>query len=222
MSEPQTPDENLLFEHLDEAFVEERKRFEEARENESNKKLLDRAVAIVREATKGKKDNVHTEEAGTITPAGVTEEGEITRDTLTIGVADIQYGDLIKSGETAVVVDTDWFPFQERYIDGKKIKMEVKFAETRFTKVGAEGTDSRLGDVAIIAKATDDDVTAERLIGGLGPSSKDPDKYLMDYSFGNPIKYGSIDYKIIENIVSSVENRLGMIPPPTEELPPQA
>ena len=63
MSEPQTPDENLLFEHLDEAFVEERKRFEEARENESNKKLLDRAVAIVREATKGKKGNVPTEEA---------------------------------------------------------------------------------------------------------------------------------------------------------------
>lgn len=216
--------ESYLLNHLEEAYQEERKKFEEARENENNKRLLERAQAIVQAATKGKKDNIKTEEAGSVTPAGVTEEGEAIEDTLTITPADIKYGGRIHLGESVAVVSTDYFPYEEKDLAGRKVNIALSLEETSFTKVTGQGTNRRLGDIAIVAKVVDEDgVAVATTLAGLGPSIKEKDKYLLIYGFGSPVKHGSEDYKKVEDMIFAIERQVGIAPAnPSAPMSPEA
>lgn len=186
--------ENYLFGGLEQAFEDHYKAAIEALTQIRNKELLAMARGIV-QRSQVTSDEVTSQQ-------GPRQEG----DTLIITKAAFEYGDMIETGETVIKKPTPWLDYQQHEVAGRPAQLAIRLESIEFVKSEDDGLKSRPGPVILQGKLTDArgiaaDFPLARLI-------QNPDgKVGMYYSFSSPIRYDTEDYKNVESMIETMNQR---------------
>ncbi len=194
---PENP-ENYLFGSLENAYVDARKTFDDEKASEKaserTQQLITDILQIIDKSSQETSDNIRARR-------GTYVEG----DTITLTAAQLELGDLIEIGETAITYSSEWIQNGQREINGAKVDFQVRFQKIEFTKLQDAEPQSRPGPVIIDGQLLDSDqVKADFPLARFFPD-KGTGEFKLFYNFGSEIPFGSEDFQEVEAIVQAVK-----------------
>ncbi len=186
--------ENYLFQHLDSGYVAAREAFDAQRASEITQNLIVDIIGIIDKSNQATSDNIKAQRGS-----------YIEEDSFTLTTAQLEFGDLIEVGETAVTKSSEWIPSGQREINDAKVNLQVRFQNIEFSRLQDNQPQSRPGPIIIDGQLVDQDgVKADFPIVRFFPD-KVTGKFKLFYNFGSEIQYGSEDFQEIERIVQEAK-----------------
>lgn len=190
--------ERFLFGSLEDAYREERVKFERARTNRFNHELQGRILAII-SATSVSSDDIHA-----------ARGAYVEENNLVLTGAALEYASLMEVGETIVTKTTKWMPLDQKTVDEKPLDFSVRFQSEAFVTV-KDQSKRREGPVRIYGQLTDADGVSTDMPIAVLMSDKQTNELKLLYGFGSEIEYGSADHQELKDIIQQTERKLGIV-----------